>query len=578
MKRSTLSTMALLLLLTACNENDVEASSNNSTKAAMTGTANIALLNGKVYTVNDKQPWAEAVVIKEGKIVFVGTTVEAKKRIDASIETIDLKGKMLMPGIHDSHMHPLEAGSEVVSCILNDEESINAQLATIKACKDDDTTGTDWILGWGHSLPTLLEAAKTKSPLQILDELIPDRPVAIMESTSHSIWVNSAALELAKIDKNTPNPQGGAILKDAEGEPNGILLDTAGDLVTDLAFKPTPELKQANYAGLLKGLKQVAENGITSMVEARLYWKREYLDAYYQAQREGKLTARTNISLWAYPTMNDTEQLKVLKGMYKNDKNSLIRVNQIKIYADGILHNTTAALLAPYKTVLNGVGSNVGLSYFTQQRLTKYVSELEKVGYDMHIHTIGDRGVRESLNAIESAQNINPTIQARHRLTHVEVVNASDIPRFNQLGVIADFQVTGDFALPHNHADVEPLIGDRAYGMLPVRSIYNTGATVTLSSDWDVSTLNPFVGMQHALQLDKQSLPNLDAVIDAYTINAAYLMRQEQQTGSIEVGKYGDLIVLDQNVFNVPVSNISKTKVLLTLLGGKTVYRSANFK
>jgi predicted amidohydrolase YtcJ len=214
-------------------------------------------------------------------------------------------------------------------------------------------------------------------------------------------------------------------------------LDTAGDLVTDLAFKPTPELKKANYVGLLKGLKQVAENGITSMVEARLYWKREYLDAYYQAEREGKLTARTNISLWAYPTMNDTEQLKTLKAMYKDDGNSLVRVNQIKIYADGILHNTTAALLAPYKTVLNGVGSDVGLSYFTQARLTKYVTELEKVGFDMHIHTIGDRGVRESLNAIEVAQNTNPSLQARHRLTHVEVVNPSDIPRFNQLGVMS---------------------------------------------------------------------------------------------------------------------------------------------
>jgi predicted amidohydrolase YtcJ len=574
LKTTAASGLVAAILLVACSQDDVEA----ATASTPSTTGNIALINGKVYTVNDKQPWAEAVVIKAGKIVFVGTSADAKKQIDGTTETIDLQGKMVMPGIEDSHMHPLEAGSDVVSCILNDEESINAQLPTIKACKDDDSTGTDWILGWGHSLHALLDATKTKTPVQILDELIPDRPIAIMESTSHSIWVNSAALELAKIDKNTPNPQGGAILKDADGEPNGILLDTAGDLVIDLAFKPTPELKKANYAGLLKSLKQVAQNGITSMVEARLYWKRDYLEAYDQAEREGKLTARTNISVWAYPTMNDAEQLKAIKGMYRDNPNSLVRVNQIKIYDDGILHNTTAALLSPYKTTLNGVGSNVGLSYFTQERLTRYVTELEKVGYDMHIHTIGDRGVRESLNAIEAAQNTNNSSQTRHRLTHVEMVSPSDIPRFAKLGVIADFQVAGDFALPANYAEVEPLIGERAYSMLPVRSIYDTGATVTLSSDWDVSTLNPFVGMQHALQLGKQSLPNLDAVIDAYTINAAYLMRQDTRTGSLEVGKLGDVIVLDQNIFNVPVANIGKTKVLLTLLGGKSVYRSVSLK
>ncbi len=557
--------------------------SDETTPAVVTPITQInngmAFINGKVYTVNDKQAWAEAVIIKDGKIAFVGTTADAKARISTTVEVIDLKGKMLMPGVQDSHMHPLEAGSEAVSCILTAEEAISSQLDTIADCIDHDTTGSDWILGFGHSLHTLLEESTTRTPRAILDELIPDRPIAIMEETSHSVWVNSKALALAGIKADTVNPEGGVILKDKSGQPNGILLDAAGDLVFELAFAPTPELKKANYQGLLAGLKQVAEHGITSMVDARLYWKRGTLEAYDQVLKEGKLTARTNISVWAYPGgVTDDEQIAKIKSLYRNDANSLLRLNQIKFYSDGILHNTTAALLQPYKKVLASVPSTVGLNYFNKTRLTRYVTELEKVGYDMHIHTIGDRAVRESLDAIESAQKTNGNASSRrHRLTHVEVVNPSDIGRFKSLGVIADFQVAGDFALPANYADVEPLIGERAYSMLPVRSIYDTGATVTLSSDWDVSTLNPFVGMQHALQMGKQSLPNMAAVVKAYTLSPAYLMRQEDKTGSIEVGKLADVIVLDQNIFDVPVTSVSKTKVLLTVLGGKTVYRSAAF-
>lgn len=564
--------------LTGCsNENDT------STTTPVTPITTIdngtAFINGKVYTVNDKQPWAEAVIIKEGKIVFVGSTADAKARLGSKVDVIDLKGKMVMPGVEDSHMHPLEAGSEAVSCLLSADKTISSQLDTIANCANDDTTGSDWILGFGHSLPALLAETTTRTPKAILDELIPDRPIAIMEETSHSVWVNSKALALAGIKADTANPEGGVILKDKSGQPNGILLDAAGDLVFELAFAPTPELKKANYQGLLKGLKQVAENGITSLVDARLYWKRGTLEAYDQVLKEGKLTARTHISVWAYPGgVHDDEQIATLKGMYRNDPASLLRLNQIKFYSDGILHNTTAALLQPYKKTLEGVPSTVGLNYFNKTRLTHYITELEKVGYDMHIHAIGDRAVRESLDAIEAAQKTNgDAMSHRHRLTHVEMVDPNDIGRFKKLGVIADFQVAGDFALPENYGDVEPLIGERAYKMLPVRSVYDTGAMVTLSSDWDVSSLNPFVGMQHALQLGKQSLPNLAAAVKAYTLNPAYLMRQEDTTGSIEVGKFGDVIVLDQNIFDVPVTNISKTKVLLTVLGGKTVYRATGF-
>ena len=544
---------------------------NNDSDTNATG--NVALINGKVYTVNKQQSIEEAVVVKNGSIVFVGSTAEAQSRIDVDTLVIDLKGKLVLPGIHDSHLHPLEAGSEAITCILDSSISPAKQAATLKVCGKEDT-GLDWVLGWGHSLELLL--AMKKDPRAFLDEMIPDRPVAIMEETSHSIWVNSKALALAGISANTPHPKGGAILKHATtGEPTGVLLDTAGEMIFDIAFAPNAVLEEMNYQGLLSGLEQVAQNGITSVVDARLYWKRNYLKAWERAEKENTLTARAVLSLWAYPLEDDAEQIETLKSLYRNDENSLLRVTQIKMYSDGIIHNSTAALIEPYKEYFEEVGP-LGLNYFDKTRMTTYVTALETVGFDMHIHAIGDRAVRESLDAIEDSMQVNGTLESprRHRLTHVEMVDSADLGRFAELGVIADFQVAGDFALPKNSFWVEGQIGDRHQDMLPVRTIYDTGALVTLSSDWDVSSLSPFVGMQNALQRGEQSLPNIDAVIRAYTINAATLMRQEDKTGSIEVGKLGDLIVLDKDIITANISSISKTNVLLTLLEGETVFSS----
>lgn len=534
----------------------------------VTASGNLALLNGKIYTVNAQQSWAEAVVVNNEEIVFVGSSNEAANHINKNTQVIDLKGKLVLPGIHDTHTHPLEAGSDRVTCILDTEQTLEKSLTIIEECVDLPTKD-DWILGWGHSIEVLLES--NQSPRSLLDEIDNTRPIAIMEATSHSVWVNSKALALAGITAKTEHPTGGAILKDQYGQPNGILLDAAGDKVFELAYQPTPERMQSNYEGLLYGLKQVAKNGITSVVDARVYWKRGYLETWQRAEEEDRLTARTSLSLWAYPAMDDNEQISILSSMFNDDPDRLLRVNQIKLYSDGILHNTTAALKEPYLDSLEEVGP-LGLNYFDQKRLAHYTTELEKVGFDMHIHAIGDRGVQESLDAVETAQKANKNTDARHRITHVEMVSDVDKPRFSKLGVIADFQLTGDFSHPENATWMEPLIGERAHKMLPIRDIYDAGATVTLSSDWDVSSLSPFVGMQNALTRGTQSLPSLDAVIRAYTINGAFLMRQEDFTGSIEVGKLGDLIVVDQNIFDIDVDRISDTKVLMTFLGGHLVY------
>lgn len=556
----------VLLLLTSCD---------SGTSAERTEGADLVLHQGIIYTVNADQPWAEAVAIVDGALVFVGTNANAAAWINDNTEVIDLNGRLVLPGLHDVHAHPLEAGSPVAgTCVLSDGDP-EAMIAIIQACAPHQI-GTDWVLGWGHFIGDLLEA--DRSPRAILDEAVPNRPAIMMEQTSHSVWVNSLALEQAGITATTPDPPGGVILKDPDtGEPDGILLDNAGNLLMDHALAPTAELADLHYEGLLYGLEQLAQHGITSVADARTYWGRNYHRVWQRAEAENTLTARAVLGLWAYPHQSD-EQLTTLRALYANHPDKLVKLSQIKVYVDGIVTNTTAAVHEPYQLDLEFTPDNRGLNYFDQARLTHFITELGAVDFDFHIHAIGDRGVHEALNAIEAATQANGTTAThRHRLTHLELIAPADFDRFRALGVLADFQVAGDFTLPAHFPEAEPFIGDRAYRTIPLRSLHDAGAHITLSSDWDVSDLSPFVGMQHALTRGQESLPDLETVIRAYTLNGAYALRQEDLVGSLEVGKLADLVVLDQNLFNIPIDQIATTQVLLTMLEGETVYRASNF-
>ncbi len=576
-------------LLQACGGAQAGGSRDNS---SANKTDRQLWLNGDIYTVNKAQPWAEAMVIEQGQLLFVGPESEAKAWVNENTQIHDLKGKTVLPGLHDVHLHPLEASSEEIQCILDSSETVSIWVENIKACSKQnpaaDKTGGpngEWLLGWGHSILTLVESST--EPRTLLDALNESRPIAIMEETSHSVWVNSKALELLKLDGiiTEQNIAGGAVLLNEQGKSTGILLDGAGDLAFDMAMAETPERLERNYQSLLAGLDEVAKTGITSIVDARIYWQRGYLKAWQRARDENALTARSVLSLWAYPNINDEEQIKHLTSLYENDVESMLRINQIKFYSDGITHNATSALLAPYEVgaYYEEVGP-VGLNYFDEKRLTHYATELSKVGFNMHIHAIGDRAVRESLNAIEAAQLANASVDnkriegkgvGRHRLTHVEMVADVDKKRFAELNVIADFQLAGEFTHPENFEEMEPLIGERAHSQLPVRDIYDTGAIVTLSSDWDVSSLSPFVGMQNSLTRGAQSLPDLASAIEAYTINGAYVMDQDHITGSLEKGKEADFIVIDKNPFEIDVNKINTIKVLKTILAGDVVYQSA---
>jgi predicted amidohydrolase YtcJ len=524
--------------------------------------------NGNIYTVNSAQEWATAMFVKDGVIEYIGDDATAKARAGEGATQVDLKGAFVMPGIHDVHAHPLEASTESFQFIVDENKTNPENYASDVTTAMNANPGTGWLLGWGHHLETVFAA--TRNPKLILDDVAPNRPVAIMEQTSHSIWCNSAALALMGIDANTTNPQGGIIMRDANGEATGILIDNAGNMLIDLALQSSATSEQNDYQGLIDyGLKELAKYGITSVSDARTYWKRNHHLVWKRIADEGKLTTRVNLGLWAYPTENDASQIAMLKSLYSNEGGSLLKINQVKLYADGIIHNGTAAMNSNYLVDYYGLPTNNGLNYFTESRIADYIAQLESTGFDLHIHALGNRAIHESLNAIQQSG----TSSGRHRLTHVEFMDAVDFPRFAQLNVTADAQVAGEFTQPQYWSDNDYLVGSAlTQNIIPLRSLADANARITLSSDWDVSDLNPFIGLQNAVTRTPQALTLAEA-IRAYTINAAYVMRQENVVGSLETGKEADFIVLNNNPFDVNMNQIKNIKVDETYLRGARVFK-----
>lgn len=530
-------------------------------------TTQKVFINGKIYTVNSAQPWAEAMIIKDSKIMFIGTSAQAQTNAESTAEIIDLQGALVLPGIHDVHMHPMEVGSANNHFVISDEETNPENYIDVIANAAADNPNVEWLIGFRHDINTLFDAER--SPLEILDEAVPNRPVIIMEQTSHSMWVNSKALELAGITASSPNPQGGIIMKEEDNSLTGILIDNAGDIVMQQAISSLANSADGEYDGMVEYvLPELAKHGITSVSDARTYWKRDQHIIWKQLADDGKLTARFNLGLWAYPAEDDASQIAALSSLYSNDPNSLLKINQIKLYADGITHNTTAALHSDYLIDFFEESTNNGLNYFTQERIANYISQLESVGFDFHIHSIGNRGVTEALNAIEQGSTGNN----RHRLTHVEIVDAADMSRFATLNVTADAQVAGDFTNPAHWQENAELIGSAlSDNQVPIKSLLDANARLTLSSDWNVSTLNPFVGIGNAVSRTPQNI-SLEEAIRAYTINGAYVMRQEDKVGSLAVGKQADFIVLDRNIFEIPTNEIRLTKVKMTVFNGAIIY------
>lgn len=318
------------------------------------------------------------------------------------------------------------------------------------------------------------------------------------------------------------------------------------------------------------GLEEAAAHGITTIGDGRLYWKRGWYEVWQQAEKAGDLTARVSLRPWIYPADSMAPQLKFLQRIQSSDTSRLLLVEQAKMYSDGIIINGTAKTLAPYlDTYLPD--EPYGINYIAPQQMKTWLEALHNIGYSAHIHAIGDGAVRESLNAIEQVRKLGSN--RPYTLTHIELVDDYDLPRFHALEVTADFQVGSDYIVQNDHQWAESFLGiKRSHSLMNVRAMYETDANVSLSSDWNVNDINPLVGIANSLIMDKTGLPDVYSAIDAYTINAAKSLGLSDITGSITVGKSADFAILAQDITQLPADEIAETDILMTLLKGKVVF------
>ena len=537
--------------------------------------ADLILERGAVYTLNKAQPWAEAAAVAGGKIVFVGSNSEAKKFRGRETKVLDIAGKMVLPGFQDSHIHLISGGMELGQCNLNDlatKEEILARIRSYAAANPDK----DWIVGGGWSLPVFPGANPSKEEL---DALVAARPAFLYSADGHSTWVNSRALELAGITAKTPDPKNGRIERKAgTGEPSGTLREAASELVGRVIPEPDTE----EYVNGLRSAMALANRfGITSIIEASADDK--LLETYSGMDKSGGLTLRVLASIYVDPEKG-VEQVGDLVQKREKFQGRFLKATDAKIFIDGVIESHTAALLEPY---LDRPGDR-GEPIMEAQEFNRLAIALDKAGFQIHVHAIGDRAIRMTLDAMEEARKANGPRDARHHICHLELIDPAEIPRFGTLGVVANFQALWAYADIYVTQLTEPILGpERSSRLYPIGSIVRSGGLYAGGSDWSVSSLNPLDAIEVAVtRRDPQAdagpawlpdeLIDLPTAIAAYTMNGAFLSFEEKTRGTIEAGKEADLVVLDRNLFEIPAQQISETKVVLTFLEGKVVYSATN--
>jgi predicted amidohydrolase YtcJ len=573
--RAMLTAIVLAAAVAGCSKaNDGADNAAPSPESNATQAADLAFRNGAIYTVDGARSWAQAVAIRDGRIVFVGTDKDLAAHVGPDTRTVDLAGRMLIPGFQDAHVHPISGGMEAQACNLNGLTTPEQYVAKIKEYADANPD-VPWITGGGWLMSAFGPGGRASR--ELIDAVVPDRPVMLSSTDGHSTWVNSKALEIAGITKDTPDPTDGRIDRDPKtGEPIGSLQEGAGSLVSDKAPAPTPQQTQD---GLRYSVKMLNALGITGIQDASV--DEQGLEAYKALDDAGELSLHVVGSIW-WERDQGLEQIENIKRLTAAYTKGRIDARTVKIMQDGVIENYTAVVLEPYK--LPGKPADFGIPMVDPEKLKTVVTALDADGLQVHFHAIGDGAIRQALDAIEAARTANGDLGHRHHISHLEVIQPADVVRFRKLGVVANFQPLWAFADPYITELTLPFMGkERAQWIYPIGSVLRSGGVVAFGSDWSVSSANPLEQIEVAVTrmgpLGETSTPFLPAeridlreAIAAFTINAAYVNRDERDTGSIEVGKFADLAILDRNLFDIPATEISDAKVLTTLFEGKVVH------
>ena len=537
-----------------------------------TGRADRVFVNGRVWTGEPGKALAEALAVRGSTLLEVGTTSAIRRLAGKGTDVVDLRGRFVAPGFIDAHLHLVGGGLSLEELRLDDASEFATVAARIGAWarahpEERWVTGEGWTYAaFPGGLPSRVQ----------LDALVPDRPAFLSSYDGHTGWANSAALRLAEVTRATKDPHGGEIVRDAAGEPTGVLKESAQQLVERLLPKKLPyEVERA----LRRAIAQAAAWGLTGVHQAGI--SEEELSSLARAlEATPQLRVYVALRMERDPTPAVLASQDELRRRFATPR---LRVGAVKGFLDGVVEARSAAMFEPYP------GGGNGLPRFTQEELDGAVAAYDKAGWQVMLHAIGDRAVDMALTSFERAARTNGTSGRRHRVEHIEVPRTADLPRFKALGVIASTQAM--FPYPNaNHLEVYvPMLGpERARRALAFKAVDDAGAVQAFGSDWPVFTAEVVRGIATAVtRTTLEGTPaggwepaqrlSVEAALRHFTRDAAYAEHAEQERGLLKQGRAADFVVLSQDLLALPPERIAATKVLLTVVGGQDSFRAREF-
>ena len=555
----------------------------------MSERTDLAFVGGGVYTVDADREWAEAVAVRGGRIAAVGTDRDIRELCGPDTHVVELGGRMLLPGFQDAHVHASAGGLNRATRVDLSESHSLEDYARILRAYADRAPNAPWILGAGWSLDVFPGGVPTREQL---DAIVPDRPVFLLNRDHHGAWANSRGLELAGVDATTPDPPDGRVERTPDGEPLGTLQEGAMTLVE----RVIPPVDQADRErGVLAAQEYLHGLGITAWQEAIVGWSYpgvpDCFDAYRTLDGKGELTGRVVAALWlrrGVPLDEQIEGFRDRRALAAEDPNGRFRASTIKIMYDGVCENFTAAMLEPY--LGTAAAGSSGLTYFDAGDVREWTIRLDAEGFQPHFHAIGDRGVRDALDAVEAARRANGMSDTRPHVAHIQVVHPDDRPRFGALGVSANAQMLWAQTDGQMTELTIPFLGEpRSDWQYPFGSLLANGARLAAGSDWPISTADPLQQMHVGVNRSappgyafategaaaEPLLPHeritLQAAIAAFTAGSAHVNHLDD-TGVIRAGAIADLVVLDRNLFERPADEIGSAGVDMTFVDGRLVY------
>jgi predicted amidohydrolase YtcJ len=537
-------------------------------------TADLVVL-GDVYRGDAVRGWSGAIAVRGDRIAALGTAAQVREHVGPGTRVVEAAGKVVLPGFGDSHIHAPFAGRNRLNLFLNDVAGREGYLAAIKAYADAHPE-RPWIIGGGWAMEYFPGGTPDKADL---DAIVPDRPVFLFNRDVHGAWANSRALEIGGIDATTPDPSDGRYERDAAGVPTGMLHEGAAYSFNDIHV-PLPDLAEWR-AAILNAQAYLHSLGITSWQDA--WVTPATLEAYAALAAEGALSARVVGALW-WDRHRGLEQIADLVEQRERGAGGRFFPTTVKIMTDGVLENYTGALLQPYCDGCGGHTENTGLSFIDPGLLATAVTDLTGLGFQVHMHAIGDRAVRSALDAVEAARLAHGPHDLRHHIAHLQIVQPEDVPRFRALDVVANCQTYWAQLEPQMTELTVPFLGqDRVDLMYPFGDLARAGTVLAMGSDWSVTTANPLLQIEVAVNrvgpenrdvapfLPDQRLTLADAVA-GFTSGTAYVNHDEHDSGSLEVGKRADLVVLDRNIFDLGSGPVGDARVELTVANGRVVH------